>query len=52
MTTETLQSIANVLRTGLMVVALAAFGFIVAWTLARPRKSIEAEAQLWREDEQ
>jgi len=48
---ETLQSIADPLRTGLMVVALAAFLAIVAWTFLRPRERMEADAHLWNDDE-
>ncbi len=51
MTVETLQSIADPLRTGLMVAALVAFAAIVAWTFLRPRERIEADAQLWKDDE-
>jgi len=51
MTVETLQLIADPLRTGLMVAALVAFVAIVAWTLLRPRERIEADAQLWNDDE-
>ena len=51
MSTETLQWIAGPLRTGLMVVVLAAFAAIVAWTFLRPRERIEADAQLWKDDE-
>jgi hypothetical protein len=49
--TETLQSIADILRTGLMIAALIAFAAIVAWTCLRPRQRIEADAQLWKDDE-
>jgi uncharacterized membrane protein YqiK len=48
---ETLQSIADPLRMVLMVVVLAVFLAIVAWTFLRPREGIEAEAQLWKDDE-
>ncbi len=51
MTVETLQSIADPLRMGLMVAALVAFAAIVAWTFLRPRERIEADAQLWKDDE-
>ena len=34
-----------------MVAALVAFVAIVAWTFLRPRKQIEADAQLWQDDE-
>ena len=51
MSMETLQSIADPLRTGLMVAALVAFAAIVAWTFLRPRERIEADAQLWKDDE-
>jgi hypothetical protein len=48
---ETLQSIVDPLRTGLMVVAVTAFLAIVAWTCLRPRERIEADAHLWKDDE-
>ena len=51
MNLETLQLIAGPLRTGLMVAALVVFVAIVAWTLLRPRDRIEADAQLWNDDE-
>lgn len=51
MTAETLQLIADPLRTGLMVAALVAFVAIVAWTFLRPRKHVEADAQLWKDEE-
>ncbi len=51
MTVESLQLIADPLRTGFMVVALLAFLAIVAWTFLRPRQQIEADAQLWNDDE-
>jgi len=34
-----------------MVLALVAFVAIVAWTCRRPRAQVEAEAQLWKDDE-
>jgi hypothetical protein len=46
-----MQSIADFLRTGLMIAALAAFAAIVAWTFLRPQQRIEADAQLWKDDE-
>ena len=51
MSVETLQSIADPLRTVSMIAALAAFAAIVAWTFLRPREQIEADAQLWKDDE-
>lgn len=51
MNIETLQSIADPLRTGFMIAALVAFVAIVAWTLLRPRERVEADAQLWKDDE-
>ena len=51
MSAETLQLIADPLRTGFMVVALLVFAAIVAWTFLRPRERIEADAQLWKDDE-
>jgi hypothetical protein len=48
---ETLQLIADPLRTALMVAALAAFVAIAAWTFLRPREHVEADAQLWNDDE-
>jgi hypothetical protein len=51
MTVETLQSIADPLRTGLMVLALVVFVAIVTWTLLRPREGIEADARLWEDEE-
>jgi hypothetical protein len=49
--TETLQLIADHVRTGLMVAALVVFVAIVAWTCLRPREHVEAEAQLWKDEE-
>jgi hypothetical protein len=49
--TEFLQWIADLLRTGLMVAALVAFVAIVRWTFLRPRELIEADAELWNDDE-
>jgi hypothetical protein len=49
--TETLEWIADPLRTGLMIAALVAFVAIVAWTFLRPYERIEADAQLWKDDE-
>ena len=51
MSTETLQAIADPLRTVLMIVAVIAFVAIVAWACLRPREQIEADAQLWNDDE-
>ncbi|MGA2257160.1 MAG: hypothetical protein ABSG53_21105 [Thermoguttaceae bacterium] len=51
MSTETLQWIADPLRTGLMVAALVVFVTIVARTFLRPREHIEADAQLWKDEE-
>ncbi len=51
MTIETLQLIADPLRTGMMIAAVAAFVAIVAWTFLRPHERIEADAQLWKDDE-
>lgn len=51
MSVETLQMIADPLRTVFMVVALLAFAAIVAWTCLRPHDRIEADAQLWNDDE-
>ena len=34
-----------------MVLAVAAFVAIVAWTLLRPDERIEADAHLWKDDE-
>ena len=51
MTLEILQSIIDPLRTALMVAALAAFVAICIWTFARPRERIEAQANLWKDDE-
>ena len=34
-----------------MIAALVAFVVIVAWTLLRPHEQIEADAQLWKDDE-
>jgi hypothetical protein len=45
---DTLQWIAGPL---LMVAALIAFVVIVVWTFSRPRERIEADAQLWKNDE-
>jgi hypothetical protein len=52
MTAETLQSIADHVRTGLMILALLAFTAILAWTILRPSASIEAEAHLWKDNEE
>ncbi len=51
MSVETLQSIADLLRTGLMIAVLVVFAAIVVWTCLRPRERIEADAQLWKDDE-
>jgi cbb3-type cytochrome oxidase subunit 3 len=51
MSIETLQSMADSLRTIFMIAALIAFAAIVAWTLLRPRERVEADAQLWKDDE-
>jgi hypothetical protein len=51
MTLDQLQSIADYLRTGVMVAAMAAFLAITAWAFLRPRKQVEAEANLWKDDE-
>ena len=51
MSIETLQAIADPLRMVFMVAALIAFAGIVVWTYLRPREQIEADAQLWRDDE-
>jgi len=48
---ETLQWIADPLRTGFMVAALVAFVAIVAWTFLQPCARIEEDAQLWKDDE-
>ncbi len=48
---ETLERFVDPLRTGLMVLAVAAFVTIVAWTLLRPKARIEADAHLWKEDD-
>jgi hypothetical protein len=49
--TETLQLIADPLQTGLMVAALVAFVAIAFWTFLRPREHVEADAQLWKDEE-
>jgi hypothetical protein len=51
MSIETLQSIADPLRMAFMVAALVAFTATVAWTFLRPRARIEADAQLWKDDD-
>ena len=51
MNIETVQSIADPLRMGFMVVAVAVFAAIVAWTFLRPRDRIEADSRLWCDEE-
>jgi hypothetical protein len=51
MSMETLQSIADPLRTVFMVAAVIAFAAVVAWTCLCPRERIEADAHLWKDDE-
>jgi hypothetical protein len=48
---ETLERIIDPLRAGLMVLAVAAFVVIVAWTLLRSPKQIEADAHLWKDED-
>jgi hypothetical protein len=48
---ETLEQFIDPLRTGLMVLAVIAFVVIVAWTLLRPQKRIDADAYLWKEED-
>jgi hypothetical protein len=47
-----LERIADPLRMSLMILALVAFAVIVVWTLLRPRQRIQAEAELWKDDEE
>jgi hypothetical protein len=48
---EVLEKLIDPLRVGLMGLAVVAFAAIVAWTFLRPQEKIEAEAQLWKDDE-
>ena len=48
---DTLETIAVHVGAGLTILSLLAFMVIVAWAVLRPHESIEAEAQLWNDDE-
>jgi hypothetical protein len=48
---ESLEHFIDPLRIGLMVLAAIAFAAIVGWTLLRPQQRVDAEAQMWKEED-